>query len=339
MSDSNQIKIIAQILKELMKKLDTKFETIKNLDTKFSVIIEVQKYLEELNIKVEDLNMKVEGLQTQVDNFRAFTERSNYQMNEELVKLQNMTTPSYGSTERAVPLQPERPTSQVSSKKFDKTLSSDKEPLIREPRPTAPVPVGSSFSPFPNLKSPPSATPHSSSKLSTKYAGLKETPIVTASKADSGGLRELSDDYYKVHRKRKRNRKKALTAYMEKLDKVILTTWPIVDEAWMDKQLEMFVDKGLTVLHGIIEFLYVGFRQEFPDQTLDYYSKAKNISGLGLFKDVSLLDKMEKVYSELERGEKPVLAVPLVRGWHSRLESIFDGFQTRSQEAYNRIRK
>ena len=145
------------------------------------------------------------------------------------------------------------------------------------------------------------------------------------------------ESYFEAQAKKQKVKKQTLMAYLQKLEKVIKTTLPIAQESLQAEDYLSFVDKGLTVVHGIIEFLFVAYRHEFPDTSLDYYSKAKNLSGQGLFKDVSLLEKLESIFNQIERDEKPVLARPLLWGFNERILKLNDDFVSKLQEAYGRL--
>ena len=74
--------------------------------------------------------------------------------------------------------------------------------------------------------------------------------------------------------------------------------------------------------------------RKIPENSLDYYAKAKNIASAGVFKDLNLLDKMESVFTDTQAGNKPVLAKTVIRGWFERLSKIFDDWIVRSQSDY-----
>jgi len=309
MSESKQIKLIGQILKELVQKLDNKFETIERVQT------------------------QIEHLETQLDNFRAYTERNNVQINQELQQLVTIVQSSLQHTNSATSFKPVN----FSPKNLEKVkLTPTKQIKSQKTR-------------LPSLKPTITGTKKKSTSriLKTKktkspksgiFSSMKETPLVSASKV----LEKMSDgdgDYHKVVETRKSTRKKSLRGYMEKLENVCHQVWLVADHSYDDKDFDTFIDKGLTVLHGIIEFLFVGFRNEFPNPQLDYNSKARNLSGLGLFKDNSLLNKMEEATDQLKRGKSAGLATPVIRGWHERLTRIYEkDFKEKIEDAYMKVR-
>jgi len=304
---SKQIKIVGQILKELISKLDDKFESLSIVQN------------------------KIEKLETQLDNFRAYVERNNVQHQDNLKQIREMIQKSkIGSvvkqqaiTQAAVQSSSIYPSSPIPAKRTSKKKAK---------KPTIPVI---------SRQKPPSKSrskTRASSRKPQVFSSLKETPLVSAIKVIEQ-TEDYSEDYYNVQESKKRTRKRTLRGYMEKVEGVCHQIWLVADQAYEDRDFQTFVDKGLTVLHGIIEFLFVGFRNEFPESTMDYKLKAKNISGLGLFKDTSLLDKMEGIYENIRKGKKARLNAPVVRGWHERLNKIYeDDFRKKIEEAYNHVR-
>ena len=202
-------------------------------------------------------------------------------------------------------------------------------PIITAP-PSVSPPSQESFANFPQ-----SGQSVSNQGVTTHYGGLKPTPLVEAFKEE--GMSDIEDESLYAASKKKQVKTETLQDYLEKLERVILKTWPTAKRHLKEKENEKFIDKSLTVLHGIIEFTFIAFRNEIPDQSLSYYDKAKNISGLGLFKDVSLLEKIESAYEAIQNDENPVLANPLLRGWSGRITKIFEEFKGRKKEAYERL--
>lgn len=312
MSDSKQIKIIGEILKEIVQKLDYNFETINRVQT------------------------KIEHLETQLDNFRAYAERNNVIINQELQQLVVLGKSSRLPTTSTTKLNQIK----LSSKKFEKVKLAPIKKFRSKQTSSSPISRGTIIE---------SSTPRRDARVSKKkktkilksgiFSSMKETPIVSASKV----LEKLNDsegDFRVSIETRKISRKKSLRGYMEKLEKVCHKVWLVADHSYDDKDFETFIDKGLTVLHGIVEFLFVGFRIEFPNPELDYNSKAKNLSGLGLFKDTSLLSKMEDASEKLKQGKKEGgFSAPVIRGWHERLTRIYEkDFQEKIEDAYMKVR-
>lgn len=304
---SKQMKIVGQILKELVSKLDDKFASL----------LIVQN--------------KIENLETQLDNFRAYVERNNVQHQQDLKQIREMiqkiqigrVVEQKIITQAAAQSSSIYPSSPISAKH-----ASKKKKKI----PAIPV-ISQQRSPS-KLKS----KSRPSRRKPQVFSSLKETPLVSAIKVIEQ-TEDNSKEYYGIQESKKRTRKRTLRDYMEKLESVCHQIWLVADQAYEDKDFQTFVEKGLTVLHGIIEFLFVGFRNEFPESTMDYKQKAKNISGLGLFKDTSLLDKMEGIYENSRKGKTVKLNAPVVRGWHERLNKIYeDDFHKKIEEAYNHVR-
>ncbi|MHA1990931.1 MAG: hypothetical protein ACW981_10405 [Candidatus Hodarchaeales archaeon] len=144
---------------------------------------------------------------------------------------------------------------------------------------------------------------------------------------------KILEEFTSYHKKKSQVESSALKSYLTKLEKVIVESWGKAKLIFEEKQFLQFLDLGLTVLHGIIEYTYVTHFRKIPENTLDYYSKAKTISGVGIFKDLNLLDKMESVFSDKQSGNKPILAKTVIRGWYERLDKIFADWNFRVQNS------
>ena len=303
---SKQMKIVGQILKELVSKLDDKFASLSIVQN------------------------KIENLETQLDNFRAYMERNNVQHQQNLKQIREMIQKiQIGSvveqkaiTQAAALSSSIYPSSPISAKHASKKKKKIPAiPVISQQK----TPSKSRSKPRPSRRKP------------QVFSSLKETSLVSVIEQTEN--ENETKDYHGIQESKKRTRKRTLRGYMEKIEDVCHQIWLVADQAYEDRDFQTFVDKGLTVLHGIIEFLFVGFRNEFPESTLDYKQKAKNISGLGLFKDTSLLDKMEGIYENSRKGKTARLNAPVVRGWHERLNKIYeDDFRNKIEEAYNHVR-
>lgn len=264
--------------------LDTFKQLIKQLDAKFGLI---EKQLEQV--------------ETKLDNFRAFNERSQLELKNELSQIKTEL-----------------------HKKLD--LKADIKAINKKDD------VQDITTAFSTGQDDLKTKKQISKKLETPYGGLKQIPTLEAFKEEG-----LSKDELYSSSKKKKIKKEALKEYLEKVERAIMKTWPVAERHLKRKESTEFIDKSLTVLHGIIEFTFVAFRNEFPDPSLSYIEKARNLSGLGVFKDVSLLEKIENVYSQLENKEEVLLANPLLLGWNERITKIYDDFLERKREAYSRL--
>lgn len=307
----------------------------------------LQELIRQLDKKFQSVETRLERLQTQVENFRAFEERSKVQINQELVSLREelqemrgagLPVPSVSAQRPQIVDKPASPV-QLTPKPDPQTSHAG-----RTPQSPLKVDAPSSAPQSPPAKQGKTPGPISSqpaaSKKTARYVGLQATPLVVATDEPEEEVRitSRSEEFYEYQANKKKVKKQAIRAYLEKIEKAVEQSWSKVEGAYNDGDFPTFVDKGLTVLHGIIEFLFVAYRQEFPGQRLDYYAKAKNISSLGLFKDVSLLEKMESIASQLKSDENPALPRPLVRGWHERLRRVFQDYNSRINEAFARWR-
>lgn len=144
---------------------------------------------------------------------------------------------------------------------------------------------------------------------------------------------KILQEFTNYHKKKSQVESSALKSYLAKLERVIIESWGKTKLIFNDKQYLQFLDLGLTVLHGIIEYTYVAHFRKIPENSLDYFSKAKAISSAGILKDLNLLDKMESVFSDKQTGNKPVLAKTVIRGWYERLDRIFIDWNFRVQNA------
>ena len=157
------------------------------------------------------------------------------------------------------------------------------------------------------------SSPSSQNNVSTNYSSILE-------------------DFTGYHRSKSKVETSTFRAYLTKLTKIINESWYRAKVTFKEGQNVQFLDQGLTVLHGIIEYLYVTHFRNIPDREIDYSKKARSISSAGLFKDLNLLNKMEEVFSELKNGKKPVLPKTMVRGWYERLEKIYEDWLNHVQQ-------
>ncbi|OLS26969.1 MAG: hypothetical protein HeimC3_06280 [Candidatus Heimdallarchaeota archaeon LC_3] len=144
---------------------------------------------------------------------------------------------------------------------------------------------------------------------------------------------EMLQEFANYHKKKTLVETKAIRTYLTKLERVINESWEKTLILFRDMQYLQFLDLGLTVLHGIIEYIYVTHFRKIPENTLDYYSKAKNIASAGVFKDLNLLERMETVFSDKQSKDKPVLAKTVILGWFERLDKIFMNWKDRVQSS------
>ena len=324
---------LVNYFKQLLKQLDTKFASL-------------DKQLE----KVSQLESQLDRIEASIENLRAYNERFQSQISAEIKAIKSASQKEPEQTDFTSTLR-----SAFSS--LSENQNIDQKPIPVTPPsfvslpPQGPPPldkykskpssIQEGFSepasieePLQPIVQPVDFTPTKPTKsISSQYGGMKETPILEALKEESLG----DETYLEALNKKKKVKKQTLQAYLEKLEKVIKTSMPTAELNFQNDDFAGFVDKGLTVTHGIIEFLFVAYRQEFPDPSLDYYAKAKNLSGQALFKDVSLLEKLESIYGQIERGEKPVLAKPFLRGIHERILRLNEDFESRLAEAYGRL--
>ena len=145
---------------------------------------------------------------------------------------------------------------------------------------------------------------------------------------------EMLKEFTDYHKKKTQVETKAIKTYLTKLERVINESWEKASIIFGDMQYLQFLDLGLTVLHGIVEYTYVIHFRKIPESSLDYYSKAKNIASAGVFKDLNLLERMEGVFSDSQTGNKPVLAKTVIRGWFERLDKIFMNWKDRVQSNF-----
>jgi hypothetical protein len=276
---SEKIPAAIEAFKELIRQLDTKF-------------VSIEKQLDKLDAKL--------------DNFRAYNERTQMDLKNEINILRNSIQ--------------------------EKAIEPQVEEYTREPMVEIKETLQNSQRAVPEQTTTSSG---SKAQIESAFGGLKPTPLVEAFQEEE--LYQEDETSLFASSKKKQVKQEALKSYLEKLERVILKTWPVAERHLKNKETEIFIDKSLTVLHGIIEFIFVAFRSEFPDPKLSYYEKAKNISGLGLFKDVSLLEKIETVYAQLQSEEEVVLANTLLLGWGERISKIFEEFKKRKKEAYERL--
>lgn len=143
----------------------------------------------------------------------------------------------------------------------------------------------------------------------------------------------VKEEFASYRKKKSQVETKALKAYLTKLESVIIESWGEAKITFEQQHYLKFLDLGLTVLHGIIEYSYVTHFKAIPPNNVDYYSKAKNIASAGVFKDLNLLDKMESVFSDKKAGIRPVLAKTVIRGWYERLDRIFNDWNFKTQNS------
>jgi hypothetical protein len=313
-----------------------------------------KQLVKQLDTKFGSLEQQLDKIEANLDNLRAYNERFQSQMQSEMKDLKKVLSAQQLQTINLI--KDETALDDLdSSKEIDfMSFRNSKPELKKFDAPLGPPPLDD-FKPSPTIaktgfQNPPpeinsgirtpiteqpleSQTKTIQSSITSQYGGLKATPILDALKEEM-----VSDEgYIETQNKKKKVQKQTLQAYMEKLEGVIKSSLPKAQEMLLNEDSQGFIDKGLTVLHGIIEFLFVAYRLEFPDPSLDYYAKAKNISGQGLYKDVSLLEKMESIFAQIEREEKPVLAKPLLRGLAERINKIYEDFEAKLEEAYGRV--
>ena len=265
---SNQL---LNFFKQLVKQLDTKFTSLeKQLDTIETNLGNLRAFNERFQSQIStDLKNLKQSLSEQVSKDSTFLK--------DKISLDNLETPST-MQKPTPPTSPDfvsmRPP--VGPPPLDqyRTVPSPYQTGFPEPKESI---DNSPVTPSTNVVE---IHPTTTSKgLESQYGGLKETPILEALKEEKLG----DESYFEAQAKKQKVKKQTLMAYLKKLEKVIKTTLPIAQESLQAEDYLSFVDKGLTVVHGIIEFLFVAYRHEFPDASLDYYSKAKNLSGQGLF--------------------------------------------------------
>ncbi len=305
-----------------------------------------KQLVKQLDSKFSSLEKQLDTIEANLDNFRTYNERELRELKETIKQLRHQEFTVKEDIADIV-------SKTVLSTSESKPIPSSPPSFTPIPPPVGPPPLEQYKSktslPQTGFTEPSSmftntsetlggelqenASKKVSKGLESQYGGLKETPILEALKEVSLG----DESYFEIQSKKKKVQKQTLQAYLEKLEKVIKTSLPTAEENLANEDNQGFVDKGLTVVHGIIEFLFVAYRLEFPDPSLDYYAKAKNLSGQGLFKDVSLLEKLEYIYSQIERNEKPVLARPLLRGFNERILKLYEDFLGRLSEAYTRL--
>lgn len=301
-----------------------------------------RQLVKQLDTKFASLEKQLDKIEANMDNFRTFNERSQNQLSQEINQLKQtiaeLSAKSPVVFNDSSTLDKEVMTPIPDSKPIPKS-----EPVFSVPQGPPPLDqykpkpptVQMGFSPPPVNQAPPVVQPPQKQPkgLESQYGGLKETPILEALKEESLG----DETYFEAQAKKKKVRKQTLRAYLEKLEAVVKSAMPVSQQNLQIEDYNGFIDKGLTVVHGIIEFLFVAYRMEFPDANLDYYAKAKNLSGQGLFKDVSLLEKLESLYNQIESDEKPVLARPLLRGFNERITKLYEDFESKIVEAYVRL--
>ena len=306
-----------------------------------------KQLVKQLDNKFSSLEKQLDTIEANLDNLRSFNERYQNQVASELKSLRQAIVEQSnqaftGSKELPEidtllePIQNETKPTPTSSPVFKPIPPPvGPPPIDQQKQPDSRIQSGFSAPESERISEPIPQTPvvKPSKGIESQYGGYKETPILEA-------LREESIDdsnSYESLSQKKKAKKQALQGYLEKLEKVINASLPIAEENLTNENYQGFLDKGLTVVHGIIEFLFVAYRLEFPDSSLDYYSKAKNLSGQGLFKDVSLLEKLESLYAQIESNEKPVLARPLLRGFNERILKLNEDFESKLLEAYARL--
>lgn len=289
-----------------------------------------KQLVKQLDVKFLALEQQLDKIESKVENLRAYNERNHVEILKGFDKINNIKSADkpYSSSD----------TPKYEPKQERIKVDNKSSPKIAPPSPLPPhiatqPKLDNSFQNFPSI------TPDSTSNISSftpTYAGMKATPLVNAFN-EEGNTDSSKDDSLYAESKRKKMHQESLRGYLEKLDSVISRTWPEAERYLQENKPNLFIDKGLTVLHGIIEFTFVALRLEFPDPSLSYYSKAKNLSGSGAYKDVSLLEKMESAFTQIENNEKPLLANPLLRGWHERISKILSEFENKKTEAFNNI--
>lgn len=330
-----------------------------------------KQLVKQLDTKFASLEQQLDKIEASIDNLRAYNERFQSQINSDIKNIKETLSENTSEEDRLQKLQssfkdlkdelsdsfkpiPSSPPKlDLSSKPV-----SDQAPPVAPPVAPPPVnvpPIGpppldqmkpkssgyqSGFSELSALSDEyiaanqqPSFVKSPKSQIESQYGGLKETPILEALKEEAYHESPSTDS----RTQKKRVQKQALQTYLEKLEKVIKKALPEAQQNLKEEDNQGFVDKGLTVVHGIIEFLFVAYRLEFPDSKLDYYAKAKNLSGQGLFKDVSLLEKLESIFNQIERNEKPLLARPLLNGLNERIIKLNEDFESKIPEAYGRL--
>lgn len=305
-----------------------------------------KQLVKQLDTKFSDLEKQLDKIEANMDNLRTFNERFQNQISNEINELRQSLLASNSLESKIFNGSPEiEPQPQI-------PISNYKPIPKSEPRfsaPPGPPPLDqfkssqSTIQPgFVDLSSPvPPKEPvpveislqKQSNQIKSQYGGLKETPILEALKEERLG----DETYFEAQTKKKKVQKQTLQAYLEKLEKIIKKSMVSAQENIKNEDYAGFIDKGLTVVHGIIEFLFVGYRHEFPESSVDYYTKAKNLSGQGLFKDVSLLEKLETIFGQIERDEKPVLARPLLRGFNERITKLYEDFDSKLLDAFARL--
>ena len=304
-----------------------------------------KQLVKQLDTKFASLEKQLDKIEANMDNFRTFNERSQSQLYNEISELKQSFI-ELSSKSSIVFKERSANDNQTMLPTTDSKLIPKSEPVFTVPQGPPPLDQYKPKPPsvqtgFSNLSVPPVKQAPSIEQLAQKqakglesqYGGLKETPILEALKEESFG----DETYFEAQVKKKKVQKQTLRAYLEKLESVIKSSMPVAQQNLQNEDYNGFVDKGLTVVHGIIEFFFVAYRQEFPDASLDYYAKAKNLSGQGLFKDVSLLEKLESIFNQIERNEKPVLARPLLRGFNERITKLYEDFESKLLEAYVRL--
>lgn len=325
-----------------------------------------KQLLKQLDTKFSSLEQQLDKIEANIDNLRAYNERYQNQINNEIKSLKDAISENLGQRDKLLSTQlefdqlTEPPEEKFKTSSILPPSPPDLKPLLT-PASTSPEP------PFPLPSSPPppvnknlSQTSDLSGGLSelkslgeeyinemeqlmevkkprstieSQYGGMKETPILEALKEEGLSDQTISG----AQKKKKKVQKETLMSYLERLEKIVRGALPQTETYLNNEEYPNFIDKGLTVVHGIIEFLFVAYRLEFPDSNLDYFAKAKNLSGQGLFKDYSLLEKLESLYNQIERNEKPMLARPLMHGLNERILKLNEDFISKLPDAYNRL--
>lgn len=306
-----------------------------------------KQLVKQLDSKFGTLEKQLDKIEANLDNLRTYDERFQSQVTAELKEIKSSLSQAKSQDFSFLEGITQSGSSVAPQTTVSKPIPTSSPSFNAPPSPIGPPPLDQYKSATKGPQTgfaapPPSPMPapireekpsKPSKKLESQYGGMKETPILEALKEESLG----DESYFEIQAKKKKVQKQTLRMYLEKLEKVVKTSLPIAEENLSNGDNQGFVDKGLTVVHGIIEFLFVAYRLEFPDASLDYYAKAKNLSGQGLFKDVSLLEKLESIYNQIERDEKPVLARPLLRGFNERILKLYEDFLSKSSDAFTRL--
>lgn len=161
-------------------------------------------------------------------------------------------------------------------------------------------------------------------------AGMVETPLRLAE--ESFKTDTVVDEFNLYRKEKARMESDTINNYLKKIERVTEEKWLETKKVFAKKDYIDFISLALSVLHGIIEYYYVNYRHEIPENINDYITKAKSISSINVFKDINLLNKMESVYSELEIGHKPMLAPVVMNGWYERLNRIMQEWERRRKE-------